>query len=132
MKEFGKAVKWGAIIIAFLVILTVIGRIFGLVGTVANTATGVVNRTLDPDNVLATYERFHDRWKAFEARKGQIASYQVVVDTGDTTALIEQQAMRQSCRELAASYNADSAKTNRSIFKGRSAPSTLNLEECDQ
>lgn len=126
--------KWGAIAIALCVALFMLGRVLGLFGTVANTATGVISRTLDPDNVIATYEGFHDRWKAFGARKEQIRSYQVVIDSSTgaskTTALVEQQAMMQSCRDIAARYNADSAKINRNIFKGKSAPAELNSGEC--
>lgn len=129
----GRAIKWGLIVISVLIVLFIFARVLGLAGTVVGSATGVVNQTLNPSNVITTYERFHDRWKNFEARKAQIASYQVVVDAEDgTTALIEQQAMRQSCRQLAADYNADAAKTNRVIFKGRDAPETLNAQECDQ
>jgi len=127
--------KWGVIIILLCVSLFVVGKVIGLFGTVTGSATGVISRTLEPDNIISTYEGFHDRWKAFEARKSQIASYQAVIDgsTGSekTTALVEQQAMMQSCREIAAAYNANSDKINKSIFKGNAAPERLNQEDCN-
>lgn len=129
------AIKLGLGVIFVCVVLFVAAQVLGLFGTISNTATGVVNRTLNPDNVIATYEGFHDRWKAFEARKEQIKSYQFVVDSSEgpakIQAVVEQQAMMQSCRDIAAKYNSDSAKINRNIFKGRSAPAELNSQECN-
>ena len=131
---WGKAFKYGSLAIALVIGLGVVGKVTGLIGAVIGAATGVISRTLEPDSIIATYEGFHDRWKAFESRRAQIASYAMIVDfaTGSekTTAMIEQQAMMQSCRDIAARYNADSAKTNRVIFKGKEAPETLNMELC--
>ncbi len=99
------------------------------------SATGVVERTLDPNNVIATYERFHDRWKGYEARLRQIAETErninAETDPRERQRLrVDLGAQRQSCREIAAGYNADAAKTNRSIFQGREAPATLDMERC--
>jgi hypothetical protein len=131
---FRRALKWVTVCFGFLVASWFVLSTIGVVGTVATTGQRVINKTLDADNVINTYERFHDRWKAFESRKAQIRSYASI--DGETAEersrlRMEVQAMRQSCRDLAAVYNADSAKTNRSIFRGTEAPATLNMEDCN-
>lgn len=131
-----KAIRWGVTILFVLAVLGVAARGLGLIGTVTGAATGVINRTLDPDNILATYEGFYDRWQAYVARLAQVKSYAVIVDSSTgaskTQAMVEREAMRQSCRELAARYNADSLKANRDIFKGREAPATLDEVACNE
>jgi hypothetical protein len=100
-------------------------------------ASGVVNQTLDARNAIATYERFHDRWRNYEARLGQIGSHTALlaVETAPDERRrlsIEIAAMRQSCRETAAGYNAEATMTNRAIFQGRTAPERLDMARCDR
>ena len=99
------------------------------------TASGIVSRTMNADNVLATYERFHDRWTGFEARVRQVdqTARDLAAEKNDAERIrlrVELGAQRQTCREIAAAYNADAIKTNRSIFQGREAPATLDMERC--
>jgi hypothetical protein len=101
------------------------------------SVTGVVNRTLNPDNVIATYERFHDRATGFEARLAQVQGtsrlWREETDQAERSRLgIELRAQRQNCREIAAGYNADASKTNREIFRGRQAPERLDETRCEQ
>jgi hypothetical protein len=51
--------------------------------------------------------------------------------TEATRVLIELEAMRQSCRDIAARYNADAAKINRSIFMGNGVPPALDDTACN-
>lgn len=99
------------------------------------TASGVIERTMNPDNVLRTYELFHDRWTGFEARIRQIQETQghLINETNQaerSRLRVDMSAQRQSCREIAAAYNADATKTNRSIFQGREAPASLDMGRC--
>lgn len=107
-----------------LMITIVVVQFFGAFTSVITAPSRVISRTLETDNIIGTYERFHDRWQAYNSRLAQITAHEVFVteetDTSERSRLrMELAAMRQSCRDLAATYNADSIKTNRSIFKGR-------------
>lgn len=127
--------KVGGIVLGVSIGAVVAVSACSIVTAPVRSAAGIVNRTLDADNAIATYERFHDRWRGYEARIGQIRDTQRTI-AGETDRVelqrlrIELNAQRQSCREIAAGYNADATKTNRSIFQGREAPATLNMEAC--
>jgi ABC-type bacteriocin/lantibiotic exporter with double-glycine peptidase domain len=128
--------KYGAIAIGGALALVVSVSTIQLVTSPLRTAGGIVDRTLDPANVLGTYERFHDTWKAFDSRLAQINSTKKILDQetdqGERRRLrMEMAAQQQSCRDIAAKYNADAAKTNRSIFMGREAPTELNNSKCE-
>ena len=132
----GALVRW--IAIGFVGVAFIGGLAWGakVLTMPMRSATGVAERTLDADNVIATYERFHDRWKGFEARKAQVretaALWAKETDPQERGRLgIEMRAQRQSCRDIAAGYNSDGAKTNRDIFKGKAAPAELNAAECE-
>lgn len=133
----GTMAKW--VFVGFVGLVLIGGLAWGVrvLTMPIRSATGVAERTLDPDNVIATYERFHDRWKGFKARKAQVQEtaslWRSETDAAERGRLgIEMRAQRQSCRDIAAGYNADAAKTNRDIFRGREAPATLDAVECER
>lgn len=136
-KDFTKAtLKWTAIGGVCLGIVS--GGVFLLnVATQPmRTAGKVINRTLDPNNVIAKYEWFHDAHGQYLARVNQIASTRQMhteeKDPAEKQRLrIELSAQRQSCRDIVTRYNANSIKTNVSIFQGREAPSSLNIQTCE-
>lgn len=125
----GKAFRWAVMGIFAVTAL-------GVVGSAVSFGPALLRKTVNPDAAISNYEAFHDRWKAYEARLGQIKSYATIIEgaTGaqKTMAQVEREAMRSSCRDIAARYNADSTKSNRSIFKGQTAPETLNMEACNE
>jgi hypothetical protein len=131
--------KYAAWFGLFLVPVVVISLVFGGVFTSVVTAPGrVINKTLETDNIIHNYEWFHDTSRAFGARVNQIASHKramATVDAADHAELnryrIEIEGMRQSCRDMAARYNANASKVNRSIFMGTSVPPVLIIETCD-
>lgn len=125
-----------------LVPVVVISLVFGGVFTSVVTAPGrVINKTLETDNIIYNYEWFHDTSRAFGARVNQIASHKramatiPLVDQQSIAELnryrIEIEGMRQSCRDMAARYNANASKVNRNIFMGTSVPPLLIIETCD-
>lgn len=129
--------KVGAMAAAGTVVVVVGVALISVVTAPVRMASGVVNQTLNASNAIGTYERFHDRWKGYDARLAQIETHKALVDRetdrAEITRLrIELAGMRQSCREVAAAYNADAAKTNRDIFRGREAPAELNMEACSR
>lgn len=122
-----------------LVPVVIISLVFGGVFTSVVTAPArVINKTLETDNIIYNYEWFHDTSRAFGARVNQIASHKramATVSADDRAELnryrIEIEGMRQSCRDMAAHYNANASKVNRSIFMGTSVPPVLIIEACD-
>lgn len=104
--------------------------------TAVNSAGAVVEKTLNSDNVLNNYEWFFDTNAQYESRRGQITAHAGLVkveqDQKERSRLnMELAAMRQSCRDMAAKYNANSEKANKSIFKSKGLPEALNINTCE-
>lgn len=135
-QEGVRLIKTGLVLTGLAAAAVVAVSAVSLVTVPLRSATGVVERTLDSGNVLRTYELFHDRHTAFDARVRQImdsdrnmASERDPVERNRIRA--ELAAQKQSCRDIAAAYNADAAKTNRSIFQGRDLPERLDINRCN-
>lgn len=139
----GKSIKYAGIgILALVGISTaaLVGKLalapLNAAHTAANSAQGVINKTLDPNNVLVKYEWFHDANATYRSRLAQIGGHKSLVageqDRYERQRLnVELAAMRQSCRDLALKYNANATKTNVSIFQGRELPSMLDATACE-
>lgn len=100
-----------------------------------NAASGVVSRTLDPDNIINRYEWYHDAYGVYKSRVNQIQVSKADLAASDPAernrVRIELRAQQQNCRQLAEQYNANATKTNQSIFMGRTAPRRLDSAECE-
>lgn len=129
-------VKWS---IAVAMIGLIIGLILswtGLIGSIGTAPSRVINKTLQTDNIIESYEWFFNTNAQFDARVGQIKTHSdLVAATNDDPEKrrlgIELAAMRQSCRELATKYNANSAKMNKQAFKSDNLPSELDVATCE-
>jgi hypothetical protein len=136
-KDFaGQTLKWTAIGGVCLGIVAGGAFLLNVATQPLRTAGGVINRTFDADNVIAKYEWFHDAHGQYQARVNQIVStrqmYIEEKDVAERSRLrIELSAQRQSCRDIVTRYNANATKTNVSIFQGREAPSSLNIQTCE-
>jgi hypothetical protein len=136
-KDFaGQTLKWTAIGGVCLGIVAGGAFLLNVATQPLRTAGGVINRTFDADNVIAKYEWFHDAHGQYLARVNQIVStrqmYTEEKDVAERSRLrIELSAQRQSCRDIVTRYNANATKTNVSIFQGREAPSSLNIQTCE-
>jgi len=113
----------------------VISSVFSTATTVATTPGKLIKRTLEPDNILQSYEWFYDVNAAYTARLKQVQQFTELLrneqDPAERQRLrIDTTAMQQTCRDLATKYNANSEKMNKSIFKGWSLPATLTMEAC--
>lgn len=103
----------------------------------ATTAPGrVISKTLETSNILTNYEMFHDESENFGARVSQINEQRgfltAETDAAERSRLrMELAAQQQSCRELAADYNANSQKLNRNLFKDRGLPPVLDAGQCE-
>ena len=134
--NFSLALKWGVLTILVGFVLFALLHALGVIGSVASAPGRVVNKTLQTENILSSYEWFYDTNAQFDSRKSQVKSHAGLLageqDAKERSRLnIELSAMRQSCRDLATKYNANSEKANKSIFKSRGLPETLNLNECE-
>jgi hypothetical protein len=130
--SFKTIALWTAGIIA----LPVAVAAYSTFSSVVTAPSRVVNKTLQTDNIIFNYERFFDVNANFTSRVAQIKQYKEFLATEtDPSEKIrlrtEMAAMQQSCRELATKYNADSQKMNRSLFKDKDLPYTLNTTECE-
>lgn len=101
-----------------------------------NSAVGVVEKTLDPNNVIHSYEWFFDVNEKIKARVSQIAAHnEIIKSTTNQDELInlriEQVGMKQSCREMIAQYNANSSKANVVLFKSNSLPTVQDPIICE-
>lgn len=135
--------KWGNIGCVTLAVLLIGPAACGIystfsatTGSVTSAPGRVIRRTLQTDNIIQNYEAFFDRKAAYDARLAQVNEQESYLksetDPDEKIRLrTELSAMRMSCREIATSYNADSEKQNRSLFKSRGLPPTLSLEDCN-
>ena len=138
-----KYFKWVAIVLVVVFGLSVFGVVMKTVlfpakvaTTAINSAGGVINKTLNSDNVIHNYEWFYDTNGAIISRTGQINSHKSLVsetsDPDERSVLnMELSAMKQTCRELVTKYNANSEKANRSLFKSNGLPDSYNLSTCE-
>jgi hypothetical protein len=134
--DFLTVMKWGLFVLAAGFLLFGALHVLGVIGTAATAPGRVVNKTLGTDNIISSYEWFYDTNAQFDSRRGQIKTHAALVkaeeDPKERARLnIELGAMRQSCRDMATKYNANSEKANKSIFKSRGLPETLQLNDCE-
>jgi len=105
---------------------------------VATAPARVIGKTFDTNNIIAKYEWYHDAWGSWNAQVRNVQSHSSLIkeakDDGDKNEVsrlrVEVSGMKMVCRDLAEQYNANSRKINQNIFKGKSAPATLNLASC--
>lgn len=140
LPSFGKMALYGIGAVALIAVGTVTINLITaparLANMAVNSATGVVSKTLDPNNVITRYEWFHDANGTFNLRISQIAIQKGAVanekDASERSRLnVELRGLQASCLKLANEYNANATKTNVSIFQGRDAPTNLNPQECN-
>jgi hypothetical protein len=134
--DFVSVMKWGLFVLAAGVLLFGALHVLGVIGTVATAPGRVLNRTLGTDNIVSSYEWFFDTNAQFDARRSQIKAHSALVkaeeDSRERSRLnIELGAMQQSCRDMATKYNANSEKMNKSVFKSRGLPESLQLNSCE-
>lgn len=133
---FWKFVKYAVIAMIFFAILGLLGNIFGIFSSVATAPGRVIQKTMQTENIIQSYEWFYDVNAAYTARHNQVVQYKsFMLSETDKTEIYrlrtELAAMQQTCRDLATKYNANSEKMNKSIFKGWALPDTLSHQICN-
>ena len=134
--DFKSVMKWGLFIITAGFLLFGALHVFGVIGKAASAPGRVINKTLGTDNIITSYEWFYDTNAQFDSRRSQVKAHAGLVaaetDAKERQRLnVELAAMRQSCRDLATKYNANSEKANKAIFKSNGLPDTLQLNTCE-
>ncbi len=125
------------ILFVVLIGLTAVGWGVRACNIVGGATVGVAEKTFDADNIIDNYEWYFDAYSEIQAKSPQIAQHQKYLEAETDrkeriNLRIELTAMQNSCRELAAKYNANSKKANRSIFKDHDLPHQLSAtEHCD-
>lgn len=114
---------------------TVLGNIVATATHVATAPGRVIQRTLETGNIISSYERFRDLNAAFVARVAQARQEQAFLaaetDPAERRRLrIDAGAVQQSCRDIAARYNADASKMNKAVFR-HDAPEALDATLCE-
>lgn len=115
--------------------ITIISGFFSTANTVVSAPSRVINKTLQTDNIIQSYEWFYDVNAAYDARLKQVNQFIELAanetDKSEQQRLrIDMTAIQQTCRDLATKYNANSEKMNKSIFKGWSLPDNLSMGDC--
>lgn len=117
-------------VIAFVMAACAVLVVLSMVNTFLGAATGVTQRTLNPDNILAQYEKFHDRCAAIKRYETSLDTQKMLLETAEGS---EAERIRANIGGLTAQragaiaqYNADATKSNVGIFQGRTLPQRLN------
>lgn len=131
--------KWLLWVLAVIVVISLIGWVFGWISQPFRTAAGVREKVGNADNALFQYEKFHDlcgavvtfdeqyvtALKAAEAHDKRTAGKDDPIGrNADESARLHQVAdgVKFARQSAAQRYNADSRKWTQDLFKGRSLP----------
>jgi len=131
----GDYVKYGLFAVVGFMAMGIIGSWLGVFSSLATAPSRVINKTLETNNIIQSYEWFYDVNAAYVARSTQVDQfiklYESETDKAEKSRLrIDMSAIQQSCRDLVTKYNANSEKMNKSIFKGWSLPDSLTITTC--
>lgn len=125
-----------AAVVAVLVLVPIGCSVLNTTAAVTTAPGRVVQKTLQTDNIIGSYAAFFNRKAAYDARLSQIEGHKVVISaTQDPAELsrlrMELGAMRQSCRESALAYNADTLRADKALFQSNNLPASLSETACD-
>ena len=133
----GRVTRWGVFPI---LILSSIGWGVHLLTAPARAVSGVVDRTLNSDNILANYEWFKQTWQDVQAMTIQTGNaqssldgfkrdnprpwdYPISTEYARLNAIVL--GLQNQRQNLVAQYNARSQMMNRSLFKTHDLPEIL-------
>ncbi len=116
-------------------LFTVAVSYFFMGANVATAPSRVVNETVKTDNIIGNYEEFFDLKAGYDGRIAQIESLSAQLEAEAPAdrryTQIDLNGAKQTCRQLANRYNADSQKLNRGAFKSAGLPDTLDATACE-
>jgi hypothetical protein len=101
-----------------------------------NKPAALASKATDTTAMLRNYEWFHEAASNYVARTAQVRSFKTLLaqepDKGEQSRLrVDLAAVQQSCRDLAAKYEAQTGKIHVGYLKSKSLPESLNQKECE-
>lgn len=134
--------KTTIVIIALFILLGVGGFGCWAWNTAVNSGKGVIEKTVDPDNIIFNYEYFHDQYNSYlKLQSNALQAENAIKDfvnlagerknwTSDDRMEYQMLQTRligiiNQINECASKYNSASSKLNVKIFKDRSLPYSL-------
>lgn len=116
--------------------ISLLSGFFSTVGTVASAPGRVIQKTMDTNNIIQSYEWFYDVDASYKSRYNQISQFKSLLssetDSSEKSRIrIDLAAIQQTCRDLSTKYNANSEKMNKAVFKGWSLPERLSINSCE-
>jgi hypothetical protein len=129
-------------IIGVFAVVSVLGVMCHVANTAVDSATGVVDKTLDPNNVIYNYEFFKSAKQDIDATSNQIADAQRAVNSFDSQFKNRHdmerddkqesdrlhsvlQGLQQERQNQVATYNARAQMANRNIFRTNDLPNHI-------
>lgn len=136
------AINIGVSVVTVLAVISLFAMAAGLVTMPFRTATGIIERTANPDNVLANYEWFKRQYqdvKAIDvkitATETQVSSFAASAGSRDKWTFEDKQesarlngvllGLQGQRASMVAEYNARTQMTNRNIFRTGDLPDHL-------
>ena len=129
-------------VIALFAATLVVCETCHVTGTVVDSANGVIDKTLDPNNVIYNYEFFKQSYQDIKALDSKIADAQIAIRSFDAQFKSRKEmdredkleserlhavlsGLQQERQTEVAAYNARATMTNRNIFKGNDIPTHI-------
>lgn len=143
MKEFGWLLATIFVVVVGFFLLKVLLFPVHVANTAMDSTTGVIDKTLDSDNVIFNYEWFHRQYGDYLAMKPKLANANFQLKAFEDTAgphsgwsFEDKQeharlssivlGLQNQLAELTQTYNAHAAMSNRSIFIGTDLPNHID------
>lgn len=142
-KPLRETFKIGSSLVIAIIGITLVGGAVWLVSTPFRTASGIIQRTADPDNVIQNYEWFKRQVqdvKAFDAKIAlaslSVEAFEKSAGSRDKWTFEDKQeharlnsvvlGLESQRASMVAEYNARTQMANRALFKTSDLPETLN------
>jgi hypothetical protein len=108
----------------------------GAATKVATAPADLVAKTADTNNIINSYETFFQLNANYTAVLPKIKEWQGYYDdekNAEEKARLRTElgALKASCRDLVTTYNANTAKLNKAMFRDKNLPETLNIKTCE-
>ena len=101
-----------------------------------NKPAAIASKATNTNRMIENYEWFYEAANNFGARTAQVRSFKTLLtkesDHAEQSRLrVDLAAVQQSCRDLAAKYEAQSGKVHVGYLKSKDLPQSLNEKECE-
>lgn len=140
----GGVIKWSLIAIFAGTVIWIGGAWIGVFGTVATTPAAIINRTLQPENIIANYEWFKRQYQDVNAITDKLANARNAQESFERSAgdrsgwsFEDKQewnrlntialGLKNQRASMIAEYNARTQMANRDLFRTSDLPAEIPL-----